>query len=79
LASLVFRDEEELLAHAADPVWFNDKVLFPSKVRINLEYLNRVSLFEDIRLILLTILPFRVRHTERERVEQTLISNRRQE
>ena len=77
LASLVFRDEEELLARAADPVWFNDKVLFPAKVRINLEYLDRIALIVDIRLILLTFLPFRVRHAERQRVEQMLLSNRR--
>lgn len=76
LATLVFRDEEELLAQARDPMWFNDEVLFPAKVRINLEYLDRVSLFEDIRLILLTILPFRVNHPERERVEQALQPDR---
>jgi lipopolysaccharide/colanic/teichoic acid biosynthesis glycosyltransferase len=78
-ATLAFRNEEALLAQAADPETYNDQVIFPEKARINLEYLRRVSLFEDIRLILLTVLPFRVRHPERDRVEQALQSNTRPE
>jgi len=70
-ATLAFRNEEELLARANSQS-FNDEVLFPSKVRINLEYLQRISLFEDLRLILLTIMPVGYRHPERDRVEQAL-------
>ena len=73
LATLAFKDEEALLAQA-DPESFNDEVLFPAKVSINLEYLQRVSFFEDIRLIVLTILGFHIRHPERERVERALRS-----
>ena len=38
-ASLKYRNEEELLAEQEDPQKYNDEVLFPDKVRINIEYL----------------------------------------
>lgn len=57
-ATLAFRDEEELLARAADPRVYNDMVIWPRKVELNLEYLNTWSLWRDIRLILATLLPF---------------------
>jgi len=79
LATLVFRDEEELLARAPDPIRFNDEVLFPAKVRLNLEYMDHITFWVDVRLIALTILPLRVRHQDRERAEQALLSNTRQE
>jgi hypothetical protein len=37
-ASLKYRNEEELLAEQEDPQKYNDEVLFPDKVRINIEY-----------------------------------------
>jgi len=43
-----------------------------AKVRINLDYLHRISFFGDLRLIFLTIWPARLVHPERERVEQAL-------
>jgi lipopolysaccharide/colanic/teichoic acid biosynthesis glycosyltransferase len=58
-ASLAFRNEEALLARAADPVAFNDQVLFPEKVRLNLRYMENVSLVSDLGYILETILPAR--------------------
>ena len=58
-ASLVFRNEEALLARAADPVAFNDQVLFPEKVRLNLRYMESISLVSDLGYILETLLPAR--------------------
>ena len=55
-ASLKYRDEEELLARQADPLKYNDEVLFPDKVRINRYYLHHWSLGTDIRIILATVL-----------------------
>jgi len=55
-ASIKYRNEEELLAQQADPKWYNDNVIWPDKVRINLDYLDNWSFFEDIRLIFKTIL-----------------------
>lgn len=54
-ASLKYRDEEELLARQADPLKYNDEVLFPDKVRINRYYLHHWSLGTDIRIILATV------------------------
>lgn len=55
LASLKYNDEEELLALQDDPVRFNDEVIFPDKVRINLKYLEKQSLWLDLRIIFCTI------------------------
>lgn len=54
-ASIKYRNEEGLLAQQADPKWYNDNVIWPDKVRINLDYLDNWSFFEDIRLIFKTI------------------------
>jgi len=56
-ATLYFRDEEALLAATADPQKYNDTVLWPKKVALNLAYLDHWSLWTDIRLILDTLLP----------------------
>ena len=56
-ASLAFRNEEDLLAKAPDPVAFNDRVLFPEKVRLNLEYMKRISFSLDFGYILKTVRP----------------------
>lgn len=55
-ASLKYRDEEQILAQVEDPVKYNDEVIFPDKVRINLYYLENQSLWMDIKLIVCTIL-----------------------
>jgi len=54
-ASLAFSNEDELLAMVDDPVVYNDTVLWPQKVKINLEYLKDYSIGKDIMLILYTI------------------------
>lgn len=55
-ASLKYRNEEEILATVDDPVRYNDEVIFPDKVRINLYYLHNQSFIMDIRLIICTVL-----------------------
>lgn len=55
-ASLKYRDEEELLAKQADPVKYNDEVIFPDKVRINRYYLHNYSFIKDIQMIICTVL-----------------------
>ena len=54
-ASLKYRNEEELLAGQADPQKYNDEVLFPDKVRINIEYLENWSFWYDIKIIVYTV------------------------
>lgn len=56
-ATLVFRDEEALLSQASDPREFNDRVLFPEKVRLNQRYLREMSFLGDLKWIAYTVLP----------------------
>lgn len=55
-ASLKYRNEEEILAMQDDPIKYNDEVIFPDKVKINLKYLDNWSFFEDIKIIIHTVL-----------------------
>lgn len=55
-ASLKYRNEEEILAQQSDPIKYNDEVIFPDKVRINLEYLKHWSFCDDIKIIIYTVL-----------------------
>ncbi len=55
LASVKYRDENELLAKASDPELLYINEIMPEKIRINLEYAQRSSVVEDLRVILLTL------------------------
>ena len=55
-ASLKYRDEEELLASVEDPIRYNDEVIYPDKVRLNLYYYNHYSFWTDIKMIFATVL-----------------------
>lgn len=54
-ASLKYRNEEELLAKQANPQEYNDFVIYPDKVRINLFYLKHYSFMMDIKIIIATV------------------------
>ena len=54
-ASLKYANEEEILALVDDPQRYNDEVIFPDKVRINLEYYHNHTFMGDLRLIFATI------------------------
>jgi len=56
-ATLLFRDEEELLTKVDDKMAFNDEVIYPEKVRINLEYMHTATFWRDIGYIVATVLP----------------------
>lgn len=55
-ASLKYRNEEEILAEQENPQKYNDAVLFPDKVQINIEYLDNWSFWNDIKIIIYTVL-----------------------
>lgn len=61
-ANLKYRDEEVLLAAQANPQEFNDKVIYPDKVRINLYYLDHYSFVADIKMIIATVLGKRIEY-----------------
>ena len=54
-ASLKYANEEEILAAQEDPQKYNDEVIFPDKVKVNLEYYENQSLWLDIKIIFVTI------------------------
>ncbi|MBK6564109.1 MAG: sugar transferase [Saprospiraceae bacterium] len=54
-ASMKYSNEEEILALQSDPKKYNDTVIYPDKVRINLEYLKRRNMVMDLWFIILTI------------------------
>lgn len=54
-ATLKYLNEEELLAQQPDPISYNDNVIFPDKVRINMEYYKRYNLWLDLKYIFATI------------------------
>ena len=55
-ATLKYLDEEEILSKVADPQHYNDEVIFPDKVRINLKYLEKFSFAGDIKIIFYTLI-----------------------
>jgi lipopolysaccharide/colanic/teichoic acid biosynthesis glycosyltransferase len=54
-ASLKYANEEELLSRVEDPKEYNNQVIFPDKVRINLNYYYHHNLYGDIKIILQTL------------------------
>ncbi|WP_019037892.1 sugar transferase [Psychroflexus tropicus] len=59
-ASLKFSNEEKLLKQQEEPLAYNDQVIFPEKVKLNLYYYENVSLLLDLKILLKTVLlPFR--------------------
>ena len=54
-ATLAYRNEEEILAKVSDPGQYNNEIIYPDKVRINLEYMEKCSLMQDLKYILETL------------------------
>lgn len=57
-ATLAYRDEEEILTKVSDPVKYNDEVIYPDKVKINLEYIKECSFRKDLYYIAKTVMDF---------------------
>ena len=54
-ASLKYINEEEILAHVDNPQQYNDEIIFPDKIKINLEYYHNRTFWGDIKIIFKTI------------------------
>lgn len=50
-ASLKYYNEEEILAQQTDPLDYNDRVIFPDKVKMNLDYYYHNSFLGDIKIL----------------------------
>lgn len=53
-AALKYINEEEILATKSNPIEYNDTVIFPDKVLLNLEYAKNQSFAEDLSIICAT-------------------------
>ncbi len=50
-AALKYYNEEDILNAQQVPLKYNDEVIFPDKVRMNLDYYYNRSLREDLRIL----------------------------
>jgi lipopolysaccharide/colanic/teichoic acid biosynthesis glycosyltransferase len=65
LASLKYYNEDALLENQSSPLEYNDKILFPDKVQLNLYYYYHQSLYGDLKIIADTFkMTFKVNKTE---------------
>lgn len=55
LAAIKYRNEEQLLAQQENPLQYNDEIIFPDKVKMNLDYLKKRSFWYDMKIIFLTL------------------------
>ena len=55
VASIKYRNENELLEGLDDPESFYIKEIMPVKLKMNLEYINDRSFFKDVKVILNTL------------------------
>ena len=53
-AGIKYRNEDEILNQQKDPLQYNDEVLFPEKVKMNLEYYHHLSFKNDMYILLKT-------------------------
>lgn len=54
-ASIIYRDEAELLKEANNPELFYIENILPKKLELNKKYINSPGLFTDLKIILKTI------------------------
>jgi lipopolysaccharide/colanic/teichoic acid biosynthesis glycosyltransferase len=55
-ASIVFRNENELLEGKPDPVDYYVREIMPVKLKLNLRYIERMSFWLDVRILIRTVL-----------------------
>jgi lipopolysaccharide/colanic/teichoic acid biosynthesis glycosyltransferase len=54
-ASIKYANEEMILEKQENPLQYNDEVIFPDKVKMNLEYYHKQSFWLDIKILFRTI------------------------
>ena len=54
-AQLKYRNEEEILSKVKNPIKYNDEILWPDKVKINVEYVKNWNFKEDLIYMFQTI------------------------
>jgi lipopolysaccharide/colanic/teichoic acid biosynthesis glycosyltransferase len=54
-ASIKYANEEEILSQKDNPLDYNDTVIFPDKVKMNLEYFYNQSILVDLQILIRTV------------------------
>ena len=54
-ASIKYSNEEQLLLEQEDPIAYNNDVIFPDKVKMNLNYYENNNIWIDIKIIFATV------------------------
>lgn len=54
-ASIKYKNENEILKKQNNPIEYNNNIIFPDKVKMNLEYYYSQNLFVDLQIIYITI------------------------
>ena len=54
-ASIKYANEEQLLLNQNDPIAYNNDVIFPDKVKMNLNYYENNNIWIDIKIIFATL------------------------
>ena len=54
-ASIKYSNEEEILSKKENPIEYNNNIIYPDKVRLNLEYYYNNSIWVDIKIIFATL------------------------
>jgi lipopolysaccharide/colanic/teichoic acid biosynthesis glycosyltransferase len=57
-ASIKYSNEEEILKNIPNPEKFNNEVIFPDKIKMNLHYYYNRSFIGDLKVIFNTLLRF---------------------
>lgn len=57
-ASIKYSDEEKFLSSVENPLQYNDEIIFPDKVKINLHYYYNRSFIADIKILCKTLCRF---------------------
>lgn len=55
-ASIKYSNEEALLKTQKHPLQYNDEVVFPDKIKMNLHYLEHMSFSGDMKILMRTVL-----------------------
>ena len=59
-ASIKYANEEKMLSNVDDPKNYNDEIVYPDKVKINIEYYENNTLYTDLIIIFKTV--FRINY-----------------
>ena len=54
-ARLKYRNEEELLSNGSDPIAYNNEVIYPDKIKLNLYYYYHYSFVKDLLMLFCTV------------------------